>query len=160
MAVRNFQEMGDNLVDLTKRLLTNQNLCKYLEFADNNPLKHPDIQNTKDLLFKRIKIIPKVDPQEDTKSTVVILFNNGFKNSHNPDFKKLNILVYVYVPFSEWVMNDSQLRPFAIMSEIQDTLDGKQIKGLGRLTLEEFSLDLLSDEMGAYRMNFNLDAFN
>lgn len=160
MAVRNFQEMGDNLVDLTKRLLANQNLCKYLEFADNNPLKHPDIQNTKDLLFKRIKIIPKVDPQEDTKSTVVILFNNGFKNSHNPDFKKLNILVYVYVPFSEWVMNDSQLRPFAIMSEIQDTLDGKQIKGLGRLTLEEFSLDLLSDEMGAYRMNFNLDAFN
>jgi hypothetical protein len=46
------------------------------------------------------------------------------------------------------------------MSEIQKSLDNKQIKGLGRLSLEEFSLDLITDEMGAYRMNFNFDVFN
>lgn len=160
MAVRNFNEMGDNLIDLVKRLLANQKLCKYLEFADANPLSHPDITNTKNLLFKRIRITPKIDSQEDTKSTVVLLFDNGFKNSHNPDFKKLNLLVYVYVPIEEWIINDSQLRPFAIMSEIQESLDGKQIKGLGRLELGEFALDLITDEMGAYRMNFQLDAFN
>lgn len=160
MAVRNFKEMGENLVELSKRLLANQNLCKMLIYTDKNPLKHEDIIDTKELLHKRIKILPKVDPQENTQSTIVLLLNSGFKNAHNSDFKTLNLLVYVYVPFEEWIINDSQLRPFAIMSEIQESLDNKQIKGLGKLVLEEFSLDLLTDEMGAYRMNFVMDVFN
>lgn len=160
MAVRDCKEFGDNLVEITKRLLANQNLCKYLSFTDANPLKHDDITNTKTLLHNRIKLVPKVDPQEDTSSTIVLLINNGFKNSSNPDFKSLNLLVYVYVPFEEWIINDNQLRPFAIMSEIQNSLDYKQIKGLGHLIFQEFSIELLSDEMGAYRMNFNLDVFN
>ena len=159
MAVRNFNEMGDNLMDIVKRLLTNQSLCKLLEYTDKNPLKHPDFINTKELLHKRIRIVPKVEPQEDTKSTLVVMFVNGYKNS-NPEFKTLSLLVYVYCPFEEWQINDNQLRPFAIMSEVQESLDGKQVKGLGRLQLKEFSLDLITDEMGAYKMDFTLDAFN
>jgi hypothetical protein len=104
--------------------------------------------------------LPKVEPQENTESTIVLLINNGFTNSSNSEFKLLNLIVYVYVPFEKWVINDTQLRPFALMSEIQKSLDNKQIKGLGRLSLEEFSLDLITDEMGAYRMNFNFDVFN
>lgn len=160
MAVRNFNEFGENLIEITKRLLANQNLCKLLIYADKNPLKKVDIANTKDLLHKRIRILPKVDPQETTESTVVLMFNNGFVNQHNSEFKTLNLLVYVYVPFEEWLINDAQLRPFAIMSEIQKSLDDKQVKGLGKLRLQEFSVDLLTDEMGAYRMNFTLDVFN
>jgi len=160
MAVRNFNEMGENLMGIVKRLLANQNLCKLLQYTDSNPLKHEDIPNTKSLLHKRIRILPKVDPQENTQSTVVLLINDGFKNNHNSDFKTLNLLICVYVPFEEWIINDTQLRPFVIMSEIQESLDNKQIKGLGRLILNEFSLDLLTDEMGAYRMNFSFDVFN
>ena len=159
MAVRNFNEMGDNLVELVNRLLSNQTLCKLLEYTDPNPLEHEDF-NTKSLKNKRIKILPKVDPQEDTKSTIVLLFNSGYTNSANTEFKKLNLLIYVYVPFNNWIINSSQLRPFAIMSEIQKCLDDKQIKGLGRLRLSEFSTDLITDEMGAYRMNFTLEVFN
>ena len=159
MAVRNFNEMGDNLIELVNRLLASQDLCKLLEYTDPNPLKHSDL-NPKTLLHKRIKILPKVDPQEDTKSTLVLLFNNGYTNPANNEFKKLNLLIYVYVPLDNWIINDSQLRPFAIMSEIQKCLDNKQIKGLGRLKLEEFSTDLITDEMAAYRMNFSLEVFN
>lgn len=159
MAVRNFQEMGDNLVEIIKRLLANQKLCKLLYYSDENPTDHPDFANTFDLMYSRIKITPKVDPQEDTRSTIVVLINNGFRLG-NPEFKELNVLIYVYVPFEDWVINNAQLRPFAIMQEIQSSLDNKQIKGLGRLQLKEFSTDLLTDEMGAYRMNFSMDVFN
>lgn len=160
MAVRNFNEMGENLLEIVKRLLANQNLCKLLEYADKNPLKHPDFENTKDLLHKRIRIIPKVDPQEDTRSTIVLLLNEGSVLDVNSEFKTLNLLVYIYVPFEEWRINDTQLRPFSIMSEIQKSLNDKQIKGLGLLRLESFNLDLITDEMGAYVMNFTLDVFN
>lgn len=160
MAVRNFNEMGENLMEICKRLLANQKLCKLLVYTDKNPLSHEDIVNTKSLLHNRIRVLPKIDPQENTQSTVVVMINSGFENSHNGEFKTLNLFICVYVPFEEWIINDAQLRPFAIMSEIQSSLDGKQIKGLGRLTLGEFSLDLLTDEMGAYRMNFEFDVFN
>lgn len=160
MAVRNFNEMGENLMEMCKRLLANQKLCKLLIYTDKNPLSHEDISNTKSLLNSRIRVLPKIEPQEDTQSTVVLLLNSGSKNGHNSEFKTLNLFICVYVPFEEWIINDTQLRPFAIMSEIQSSLDGKQIKGLGKLTLEEFSLDLITDEMGIYRMNFSLDVFN
>lgn len=160
MAVRNFNEMGENLMEIAKRLLANQNLCKLLKFSDANPLNQPDIINTKSLLNKRIRILPKIEPQEYSESTLVLLINNGFTNSSNSEFKNLGLIVYVYVPFDKWIINDTQLRPFAIMSEIQESLHNKQVKGLGRILLSEFSLDLITDEMGAYRMHFNFDVFN
>jgi hypothetical protein len=43
MAVRNYEELGPNLMKIMKRLMANQNLMKYLYFTDKDPLAHEDL---------------------------------------------------------------------------------------------------------------------
>jgi hypothetical protein len=42
------------------------------------------------------------------------------------------------------------LRPFSILGEIQKSLEGKTINGLGKIEGGDFSLDFLTDEISAY----------
>ena len=116
--------------------------------------------NTSILLGKEIRFIPKVGPQENTKSKVVLVWSEGEKNPTNSDIVDLSLKVYVYTPFSEWIILGDELRIFYIMAEIEETLDGKEVNGLGRLKSSGFYLDIITDELAAYRMEFTIDVFS
>ncbi|MBQ4122230.1 hypothetical protein IJD44_00675 [bacterium] len=45
------------------------------------------------------------------------------------------------------------------MSEIQKSLEGKNIEGLGKMEYTGFDLNFLTDEMSAYEMTFSLVAY-
>ena len=78
----------------------------------------------------------------------------------NREFKKLFFDVMVYVPLGEWVLNDINLRPFLIMSEIEKNLKNKRVESLGTIDYLGFSLHLITDVMSCYRMRFSIDVYN
>lgn len=161
MAVRNSQELGENLVLIMRYLCENNNLKKLLKYTDKNPLS-PDLPNisTAEIINKNIKVVPLVNNEEDTtESTVVLLFPRG-SVTDNKDFKQVALEVLVYVPIVKWIVNDESLRPFLIMSEIEKSLKGKKINGLGTITYLNFDLSLISDLMSCYKMEFYIDTYN
>lgn len=46
------------------------------------------------------------------------------------------------------------------MSEIRKSIQDKRINGLGEIKYNGFSTSLLTEEMGAYVMDFSIYAFN
>ena len=58
------------------------------------------------------------------------------------------------VPLQQWIIKDSNLRPFAIMGEISNSLNGKTINGLGKIKGGDFDLTVLTNEMSIYRQQF------
>jgi len=160
MAVRNLRELSRILKKVTERLLANQTLCKLVYYNDQDPISKADFVSTSNLLGKEIRFIPKVGPQENTKSKVVLVWSEGEKNPTNSDIVDLSLKVYVYTPFSEWIILGDELRVFYIMAEIEETLDGKEVNGLGRLKSSGFYLDIITDELAAYRMEFTIDVFS
>lgn len=163
MSIRNSTEIGENLLKIAKHLLLNNRLCRLLKYTDQNPLSkelHQDL-SPDELLHKNIKVVPLVNEQEDnTESTIVIVFNNGEVASNNSEFKNLFFDILIYVPLSEWVLNDINLRPFLIMSEVEKSLKNKKIESLGTIGYQGFELNLITDIMSCYRMRFYLDVFN
>jgi hypothetical protein len=91
---------------------------------------------------------------------VVILFTGGTINSSNSDNENLTVTIAVYCPFKEWLIAGDTIRPFAIMSEIRKSLQDKRINGLGEIKYTGFELSTLTEEMGAYIMRFNINAFS
>jgi hypothetical protein len=162
MSQRNSGELGVNLSIIAKRLLSNQKLCKYLKYTNDSPLDNPDIINpAKDILHKNIKIVPLVNVEENTtESTVVIVLESASVDEDNTEFNKITLSVQVYTPLREWQINDINLRPFLIISEIEKTLRGKRIEGLGKITYHGFSLELLTADLSGYRMEFDFDVFS
>ena len=46
------------------------------------------------------------------------------------------------------------------MGEIQKSLDGKKIEGLGKMVGGDFALNFLTEEIGAYEQTFMLTTYD
>ena len=162
MAVRQLQEMGENLQTIVKRLSKNQNLLKLLYYTDKNPLEQPDISEEtfkKEIYEKLVKIVPRLSPKETASSIIAFRVVNGRKNN-NAEFQNILINFEIFVPLTQWIIKNENLRPFLIMSEIEKSLDNKTINGLGKMEFGGFEINFLTDEMSCYSMDFNIITYD
>ena len=163
MGVRNCADIGENLQKVMKRLLANQNLLKLLYYTDKDPLANDDLteeQIQNEIFEKLVKIVPRVGPKDTAHSVVTIRVTRARQDSTNNEFKDVRINIEVFVPLTQWIIKDVQLRPFAILGEIQKSLDKKTINGLGKLVGGDFDLNFLTEEISAYEQYFYLTSYD
>ena len=163
MEVRNCTDIGINAQYIIKRLLANQNLLKLLYYTDKDPLSHEDLteeQIKHEVYEKLIKVVPRVGPKETANSIVALRISRARGLATNNEFKNVNISIEVFVPMTQWIIKDTNLRPFAIMGEIQNSLNGKKIEGLGKMTGGDFDLNFLTEEISAYEQTFTLNSYD
>lgn len=163
MSVRNCAEMGLSLQKIVKRLLENDALVNLLYYEDKDPLGQPTLDKEfkqKEIFEKLIKVVPHVGTNEDSKSRVVVYITRGGKNRGNNEFKDITICISVFVPLVSWIIKDTNLRPFAILGQLQSSLDGKVVNGLGRLSGGDFDLKLLTEEMSCYEQTYTLTEYD
>ena len=163
MNVRNCKDIGVNAQYIIKRLLANQNLLKLLYYTDKDPLSHEDLteeQIQNEVFDKLIKIVPRVGPKETAHSIIALRIARARGLASNSEFKNVMISVEVFVPMTQWIIKDTNLRPCAIMGEVQESLNNKKIEGLGKLTGGDFSLNFLTEEISAYEQTFVLTSYD
>lgn len=162
MGVRNCKEIGENLQKIVNRLMANDNLVNLLYYTDKDPLSQPhltDEQKKKEVFEKLIKVIPRVGPKETAHSIIAIRVVGGQKLSSNTEFRNIKISVEVFVPLTQWIIKDTNLRPFAILGEIENSLEGKTVNGLGKMEGGDFDLNFLTEEIGAYEQTFWITSY-
>lgn len=163
MAVRNCAELGINAQYIIKRLLANQNLLKLLYYTDKDPLNHEDLtdeQIKEEVFGKLVKVVPRVGPKETAHSIIVLRIARGQGLTSNNEFRNIMISIEVFVPLTQWIIKDSNLRPFAIMGEVQKSLNGKKIEGLGKMSGGDFALNFLTEEISSYEQSFVLTTYD
>lgn len=161
MSIRNSIEIGENLFKIANLLLSNARLGRLLKYTDMNPFseEHEDVPQ-KELLHNNVKIVPLVKEDEtNTESVIAVVFTEG-RVEDNKEFKKVAFDIMVYVPLNEWILNDTNLRPFLIISEIEKSLKDKRIQSLGTIKYNGFEVSLVTDILSCHRMGFEIDVFN
>lgn len=164
MGVRNCRDIGENLQKIVSRLMANDKLVNLLYFTDKDPLSHNPLGEgeKRDLVFEKlIKIVPRLGAEEKELATSIISVRvvRGRQNSENSEFKDMIIEVETFVPLTQWIIKDSNLRPFAIMGEVQESLNGKTINGLGKMVGGDFDLNFLSEEISCYVQMFYITSY-
>ena len=162
MGVRNCAEIGENLQKIVTRLMANDDLVNLLYYTDKDPLSQPhltDQEKQVKIFEKLIKIVPQVEPRDDEKSVIAIRVPGANKIRSNTEFTNVQIAIEVFVPMTTWIFKNSNLRPFAILGEIQKSLEGKRINGLGKIEGGDFELSFLTKEMSAYQQNFQITTY-
>lgn len=163
MATRNLADMGTNLQKIVKRLQANQNLLKLLYYSGKDPLSEDDLNDSQiknEIFEKLIKIVPRVGPKETAQSILAIRVVRGRSNEGNDEFRDFEIDIEVFVPLTQWIIKDSNLRPFAIMGEIHKSLNNKTIDGLGRMVGGNFQINFLTEEIGCYEMVYYITSYD
>jgi len=156
--IRDLNELGPNLQKIVTRLQANQDLLKLLYYSDKDPLSHPDLtekQIQEEVFEKLIKVVPRVGPKETAQSLISIRVINGMTNRSNSEFRDIGLGIEVFVPLTQWFIKDTNLRPFCIMGEIQKSLNGKVVNGMGKIQGGDFSLNFLTEEISCYEMSFD-----
>ena len=175
MSVRNCAEIGPILQEVVSRLLANDELCKLLYFTDRNPFEPLEEKlgitdpvelktewsriKKKEIYEKLIKVVPRVGPKEFDNSVVVVRVARGSKNPNNNQFRDLSIYIESFVPLTQWLVNDENLRPFLIMGEIQKSLDGKRMNQIGKMIGGDFELQVLTEEVSCYEQEFAITTY-
>lgn len=75
---------------------------------------------------------------------------DGIINSQNDEFRNIIVDFEIYVPHVSWIIKNSNFRMFAIMGEIQKSLNRKNINGIGQFHCGDFSLNFVSTEAVCY----------
>lgn len=163
MAIRDCEELGINFQLIINRLLANQNLLKLLYYTDKTPLSGNNLteeQINNEVFNKLIRIVPKMLPQDNAQSHIGLRIQNGIPNGENTEFRLVHFDFEVFTPLTQWLIVDSNLRPFAIMGEIEKSLKNKRVKGLGTIKGNGFNLEFISDEMSCYKLSFTLEIYD
>ena len=82
------------------------------------------------------------------------------KTKGNGEFLSISISVEVFVPLTQWAIKNSNLRPFAIMGEVQNSLNNKIIDGIGKMIGGDFQLNFLTEEISCYEMEFFITVYD
>ena len=72
----------------------------------------------------------------------------------------VRILVDVIVPLTQWAIKDTNMRIFAILGHIQESLDGKTVNGLGKIKGGDFELNFTTDEVCCYQQVFEITEYD
>ena len=161
--IRNCKDIGVNLQRIMKRLMQNDNLVKLLYYTDKDPLSNENLteeQKESKIFEKLIKIVPRIGPKETASSIIALRVITGKKNQDNSEFKDVLISVEVFVPLTQWIIKGTNLRPFAILGEIEESLDGKMIEGLGKMSGGNFELNFLTEEISSYKQEFIITSYD
>lgn len=161
--IRNCKDIGVNLQRIMKRLMQNDNLVKLLYYTDKDPLSNENLteeQKESEIFEKLIKIVPRIGPKETANSIIALRVVTGKKNQDNSEFKDVLISVEVFVPLTQWIIKGTNLRPFAILGEIEESLDGKMIEGLGKMSGGDFELNFLTEEISSYKQEFIITSYD
>ena len=163
--VRFLQEMGSNLIKMMKRLLANQNLLRLLTYTDKDPLAldKADIKASEAYLQGDngvVRIIPVIGAKENSQSIITLRVLKGVPSMDNPEFLDIYFSIEVFVANEQWIIKGDNLRPYSIMGEIQKSLEGKNINGLGTIRGSGFSVNFFTEEMSAFIMNYRITQYN
>ena len=99
---------------------------------------------------KLIKTVPRVGTKDTAKSVIVVYVQKAGKLSGNKEFRNVRILVDVIVPLTQWYIRDTNFRPFAILGQVQSSLDDKTVNGLGKISGGDFELNFVTDDVICY----------
>lgn len=151
--------LGQNLQLIMKRLFNNQNLLKLLLYTDKTPYEHMDltkeeIQNK--IYQKLIYIIPYIPEDNLENSVLSIVVDSATNIDANIDYNYIDIELHLFIPYTQWIIKDVNLRPFLIIEEINNSLKNKNIEGLGKMTGGSFRFNYGDDKIVNYIISYRI----
>lgn len=132
-----------------REFIKNKRLMKLLYYNTPDALDKPDVpkEEITKMFGKQIKIVPKLEVDNELFSYVIISFDNFTPNASNPEFRDNIVEFDIICHFDQWHLKDFELRPYRIAAEIDTMLQEKRLTGIGETEFLGANQMILSDEI-------------
>lgn len=155
-----FVMLGDNLIKMGGKIVSNANISKLLYYTTKDPLNQPELEEPDILLDHNIRFVPQIPLKDEFKGSFIILTMDTFDaDDLNSRVKDVAITITTLCPIDEWTTN-SGIRPILILSELDKMFNGLRLSGIGQLHLVGGELVVPTDWCAGYSAIFTNKEFN
>ena len=147
-----------DLFKIVQKFINNEKLKKLLFYPVKDALDRKNLtsEETLGLLHKNIRVIPKLQVNEDVQSYIIIGFDGFTPNANNPEFRDNIITFDIICHLDSWVMENYQLRPYLIMGEIDGMLNNSKLNGIGTVEFIGANQLLLSSDLAGFSLTYRV----
>ena len=151
-----FLAIEKDLALIIQKIMGNQNLLKMLYYTQPDCLKAKDLtmKEISSMINKEIRIVPKLNIEQECPNYVIITMDNFTPNKTNPEFMDCTISFDILCHPDHWNMGNFKLRPFKIASEISSMIKNKKLSGIGVLQFMNMTHLIMNDEMCGLTMTY------
>lgn len=142
MKIKNYEFNKSSFLSVEKdfslivdKILKNPRLKKMLYYNTEDALRKPNLteEQSISLLGKQIKNVPKIYVDQPLYSYIIVSFDLFTPNPINPEFRNNHIIFDILCHYDVWQLEDFQLRPYRLASELDQMLDKEKLTGIGEL---------------------------
>ena len=118
---------------ITERIMDNDKLLKLIYYNTKDALDQPNLtlEQKLGLVNENILSYPYIPTSDDTKTYVQVLFDNFSPNATNPQYVDNFIVITVLCNKQNWILENWNLRLYAIANEIMNIISDKKLTGIG-----------------------------
>lgn len=144
-----FLSVEKDLSLITKKLMNNQRLMKLLYYTQKDCLTAVDLTEAQilSMINKQIKIVPKLEINDECPIFLVITMDNFIPNNQNTEFRDCTINFDILCHPDHWNLGDFKLRPHKIAGEIDAMINKQKLTGIGELQFTTASNLVLNDSL-------------
>jgi len=157
-----FEELNLNIDTVLMKLLSSQDLCKYLFYDEDDPMSQPNIEDTSILLFDRIYPTPVSPTITDSAKSLITIIQDDFSLAQtNTAFKTSKIIFNILCHIELWRMpGTGKLRPYSILSEIDKLFNQQRVLGIGKLSFSNGRWIGVNDRWQGYQVAYKIYEFD
>ena len=129
-----FSQMGKDLQLIMERLIENENIAKLLYYGEKDALSKQNLTATVKLSMvnDHIKVVPVLPKDLEAKNYIIVQFDSFMPNStDNMSYKEFLLTFDIFCNAQNWILDDYQLRPYAIMNEIDKMFNTSKLNSSG-----------------------------
>jgi hypothetical protein len=143
-----FLSMEKDMNLIVDMMFKNDSLKKLLYYTSKDCMSKPDLTDdqTVEMFGKQIKIVPKLQVDNELLNYVIVSFDNFTANRTNPEFRDNIIEFDIICHFDQWHLTDFQLRPYRIAAELDTIFNNQRLTSIGTLEFLGASQMILTDE--------------
>ena len=141
---------------IVNKILEDKELQKLLYYNTKDCLSQRDLNQEQrySLIGDQVRLVPKIDFNDEVKTHIIISFENFTNNATNPEFRDNMITVDVLTHFDIWDLGDFRLRPYRVAARIDSRLNKQKLSGIGRVEFAGANPINISENLGGLSLSY------
>lgn len=155
----NFSQVGKDLQLIMEKLVLNDSLAKLLYYGEKDALKKQNLDaDTKlKMINDYIRVVPVLPKDLEAKNYVIVQFDSFMpSNVDAMTYKNFLVTFDIFCNAQNWILDDYQLRPYAIMNEIDKMFNMSKLNSSGPINFVGANAMIINENLLGFSLIYKI----
>ena len=154
-----FSQIGKDLQLILEKIIENDNIAKLLYYGEKDALTKDNLSATIKLSMMNdyVRVVPVLPKDVEAKNYIIVQFDNFAPNEVDPmAYKDFFLSFDVFCNAQNWILDGYQLRPYAIMNELDRIFNMSKLNSSGPINFIGANSIIINENLLGFNMMYKV----